>query len=204
VTETVDIPTATPPTGSRSSSLSDRWLRVPLPIWAAVITVLGGIGGALIQRSAADAPAPLIPPSLTVTTLSKGGVNPVDVTSASTAEVAVAGEVRGTLRDGQAVFVLWRQYDGEASKNVSAGTVYSGLPCVVNGHKFECDSPWLGSRPDSGISLLWVGIADSTATRSLSFAYAKQRESGVEGDGPQQEPNGFNVEGTFRLHWPQS
>jgi len=212
VTETVNIPTGTPPSGGRRPSLGERWrkqekaernLKVLVTVLGAVITGLATIIGALITNHPAAKPAPLIAPSLTVTTLSKGGTNPVAVASGTTAGVAVAGEVRGTLRDGQTVFVLWREYDGEASKNVSAGTVYSGPPCVVMGHKFRCDEPWLGSRPDSGVSLLWVGIADSTATRLLAVSYAQQRESGDTG-GPQQEPNGFTVEGTFRLHWPRS
>lgn len=120
-------------------------------LFFAVIPAFGAIVAALIVQPPDPKPAPLVPPSLTVTTLSKGGTNPVEVASVVTAGRAVAGEVHGTLRDGQTVFVLWREYDGEASKNVSAGTVYSGPPCVVTGQKFTCDEPWLGSRPDSGV-----------------------------------------------------
>lgn len=202
MSETIDTPAGTPRKGGRWARVADWWQRQSTVI-VGVIGAVGLIIAALVGRSPVSGSAPLIAPSLTVTTLSKGGTNPVQVASATTAGVAVAGEVHGTLHDGQTVFLLWRAYDGEASENVSAGTVYSGPPCVVTGHKFKCDEPWPGSRPASGVSLLWAGIADSTATRLLAESYVKQRESG-DGSGPQQEPNGFAVEGTFRLHWPQS
>jgi hypothetical protein len=197
------INTAPPTAGSSTSKKATvgKWFGgVGLGIVVTfVASFFSGAGLPIISHFLPDT----VPPaSLSVTTLSSAGVNPVAVQTATTAGVTVKGDVHGVLRSGQTVFVLWRAYDGSASEDATLGTVYSGLPCVVKGDTFKCDAPWLGSRPGSGVSMLWVGIANSSATRALSLAYAQQRETGHAGDGPQPEPNGFVVEGAFHLRWP--
>lgn len=125
----------------------------------------GGVYGAIHRSATKDSPA-----SLSVGTLSTRGQNPVDVLSASTAEVQVGGDVYGKLRDGETVFVLWRSLKSAASKDPTAGTVYSGLPCIVDGETFTYDPPTLGTRPESGESLVWVGFANSEATKRLVWS----------------------------------
>lgn len=209
-------PAATSDTGAKtargrsSSARSKKAMRRTRLVWTAIGGSLGvvfsGAAAPVIQHWLAPASAPVAvaaaePASLDVTTLSRSGANPVTVTSSTTAEVRVAGTVHGTLQGGQTIFVLWRGMNSEASKDATVGTLYSGLPCVVHGHAFSCDPPTLGSRPSSGVSLVWVGIANSQATKLLVESYRLQSQFGHDGDGPQPEPNGFRVHSKFQLQW---
>lgn len=201
--ETVSqAPNQRPGSADTSEPKAGKRFSVTLKVISAAAAVVvaffggGGVYGAIDRSAPKDSPA-----SLSVGTLSTRGQNPVDVLSASTAEVQVGGDVHGRLRDGENVFVLWRSLKSAASKDPTAGTVYSGLPCIVDGATFKCDPPTLGTRPESGESLVWVGIANSAATKQLVWSYSQQRVS-QEGAGPQATPNGFDVQQTYTVQWP--
>lgn len=118
----------------------------------------------------------------------------------------VDGTISGKLSAGQTVFVAWRGLNEPGDPtDITAGRNYSGLPCVVSGRAFHCNAVTLGHEPSSKTSVIWVGIANSTATNYLAWAYHAQNQTTQQDPnaGPQGAPAGFAVSdsNTYSMLW---
>jgi hypothetical protein len=211
-----------PPPGAKNEGGDKSDRRILPREWLVAITAVITVGGTLLgvayvtNHDSASASTPTsAAASLSVSTLSTTAANTVSPQKKNNNPLQpIAGTIHGTLKNGQTIFATWRALyepgDPLTLRSPSGNSgdtqyfVYSGLPRTITGDAFTCNPATLGGEPDSKVSAIWVGIADSGATKAFVNSYYLENvpNTANASSGPQPAPPGYDVGKTaFRIGW---